>query len=128
MSINLPNGRVLSCSNSNFTGFEKSMLSLANTVLPADVFPASFQETIVPEIVRLFVSAAVMVIGKLIFIGLSPPPLGFAQRSLRQCGLGFHKLAHALMQNHAKSHQYLHEPQRHLARNPKRIVFAQSVL
>ena len=44
------------------------MLSLLKIVFPADVFPASFQATIFPEIVRLFVSAAVIVIGKLIFI------------------------------------------------------------
>jgi hypothetical protein len=81
------------------------------------------QVTIVPEIVRLLLSAAVSVIGKLIFIGLSPLHLVFAQRSLRQCGLGFHKLAHALMQIHARNHQCPNEPQRHLAQNPQQIVF-----
>ena len=53
----------------------------ANTVGPADVFPCSPQVTILPEIVRAFESAAVMLIGKLIFIGLNLLPLGFAQHS-----------------------------------------------
>ena len=85
------------------------MLPFSNTVAPALVKPFSSNDTIVPDIVRLRLSAAVSVIGKLIFnvllIGSSPPPLVFAQRSLRQRDLGFHKLAHALMQIHARNRQ-----------------------
>ncbi len=54
-----------------------------NIVAPALVKPFSSQETIFPEIVRFLLSAAVSVTGKLIFIGLSLLPLGFAQRVIQ---------------------------------------------
>ncbi len=53
----------------------------------------------------LDVSAAVISIGKLIFIVLGLLPLGFAQRSSRQCGLGFHRLALSLARYRVGSHQ-----------------------
>ncbi len=47
---------------------KSSIESLANTVGPTEVLPRSFQVTIVPLIVREATSAAVIAIGRLIFI------------------------------------------------------------
>ena len=63
----------------NLTDFEKSIESFENFVAPAEVFPTSSKLTILPVMVRLLLSAAVSVIGKLIFIELDPPLLVFAQ-------------------------------------------------
>ena len=105
MSIKRPIGRVRSCSSNNLTGFEKSIESFSNIVAPALVMPFSSQDTILPEIVRFLLSAAVRVIGKLIFIGLSPPPLVFVRYSSHRYDLGFHKLVHALTRIHVRNHQ-----------------------
>ena len=83
-SINFPIGRVRSCSRSNLIPLPISIELAAKTVGPAEVLPCSPQVTILPEIVRAFESAAVIVIGKLIFIGLNLLPLGFAQHSSRR--------------------------------------------
>ncbi len=120
-------GRVRSCSSNNLTGFEKSIDPFSNTVAPADVFPRSPQVTIVPEIVRLRLSAAVSVIGKLIFIGLSPLLPVFVRHSLRRCGLVFRKLEHALMLSLSRNHQCQIGLQRHLAQSQQQIIFAQLV-
>ena len=102
-SITLPIGRERSCSKNSLTFFKAIELA-ANFVRPADVLPSSFQVTIVPDIVRESLSAAVTATGIVNFIILSPLLCVFHLLIRHLCGLVPHRLGRALVGYHARSH------------------------